>query len=59
MYINNSVLAGIEMLHMICKGQTEIPGAKKMSFADLFYVLAGNSILHKDNGAFRGLKFVS
>lgn len=30
----SSVLAGIELMHMIRKGQFEIPGAEVMSFAD-------------------------
>ena len=36
-----SVLAGIELIHMIRKGQFAIDGADAMSFADQFYALAG------------------
>ncbi|WP_370660713.1 transposase, partial [Massilia eurypsychrophila] len=36
-----SVLAGIELMHMIRKGQFAIDGADAMSFADQFSVLAG------------------
>jgi len=36
-----SVLAGIELMHMIRKGQFAIDGAASMSFADQFYALAG------------------
>ena len=36
-----SVLAGIEFMHMIRKGQFAIDGADAMSFADQFYTLAG------------------
>ena len=36
-----NVLAGIEFMHMIRKGQFAIDGAAAMSFADQFYVLAG------------------
>ncbi len=36
-----SVLAGIELTHMIRKGQFEIDGADAMSFADQFFTLAG------------------
>jgi transposase-like protein len=35
------VLAGIELMHMIRKGQMGMPGAAAMSFADQFYALAG------------------
>ena len=35
------VLAGIELMHMIRKGQLAIDGANMMSFADQFYALAG------------------
>ena len=37
----SSVLAGIELMHMIRKGQFEIHGAKAMSFADQFSAMAG------------------
>ena len=37
----SSVLAGIELMHMIRKGQFEIHGAKAMSFADQFSTMAG------------------
>jgi putative transposase len=36
-----SVLVGIELMHMIRKGQFAIDGAKAMSFADQFSALAG------------------
>jgi transposase-like protein len=36
-----NVLAGIELMHMIRKGQFMIEGADEMSYADQFYVLAG------------------
>jgi transposase-like protein len=36
-----NVLAGIELMHMIRKGQFAIDGAASMSFADQFYALAG------------------
>jgi putative transposase len=36
-----SILAGIELMHMIRKGQFNIEGSDKMSFADQFYALAG------------------
>ena len=36
-----SVLAGIELIHMIRKGQFAIDGADAMSFADQFYALPG------------------
>jgi transposase-like protein len=35
------VLAGIELLHIIRKGQLMIKGSNEMSFADQFYALAG------------------
>lgn len=35
------ILAGIELMHMIRKGQLMMKGADEMSFADQFYVLAG------------------
>ena len=37
----DSVLAGIELIHMIRKGQFAIDGADVMSFADQFFALAG------------------
>jgi putative transposase len=37
----SSVLAGIDLMHMIRKGQFEINGAKVMSFADQFSAIAG------------------
>ena len=37
----SSVLAGIELMHMIRKGQFAIDGAAAMSFAEQFYALAG------------------
>ncbi|MDH6186879.1 transposase-like protein [Polaromonas sp. CG_23.6] len=36
-----SVLAGIELMHMIRKGQLLLEGGIEMSFADQFYALAG------------------
>ena len=36
-----SVLAGIELIHMIRKGQFIIDGADAISFADQFAALAG------------------
>ena len=36
-----SVLAGIELMHMIHKGQFMIAGINARSFADQFYALAG------------------
>jgi putative transposase len=35
-----SVLAGIELVHMIRKGQFAIDNAARMSFAEHFYALA-------------------
>jgi len=35
------VLAGIELMHMIRKGQFMLTGCNEMSFADQFYALAG------------------
>jgi putative transposase len=35
------VLAGIELMHMIRKGQLMLEGCNDMSFADQFYALAG------------------
>jgi hypothetical protein len=37
----SSVLAGIELIHMIRKGQFDIDGAEAMSFADQFSTIAG------------------
>lgn len=36
-----SVLAGIELMHMIRKGQFMLQGCSELSFADQFYALAG------------------
>ena len=36
-----AVLAGIELMHMIRKGQFMMEGCDSMSFADQFYTLAG------------------
>ena len=36
-----NALAGIELMHMIRKGQGAMEGCEAMSFADQFYVLAG------------------
>ncbi len=35
-----NILAGIELMHMIRKGQMMMEGADKMSFAEQFYALA-------------------
>lgn len=35
------VLAGIELMHMIRKGQFGMKGCEKMSFAEQYYALAG------------------
>ena len=35
------VLAGIELMHMIRKGEFTTDGADTMAFADHFYMLAG------------------
>ena len=35
-----NILAGIELMHMNCKGQVMKEGADKMSFAEQFYALA-------------------
>ena len=36
-----AILAGIELMHMIRKGQFNMVGGDGMSFADQFYALAG------------------
>ena len=36
-----SVLAGIEVMHMIRKGQLVLQGCSELSFADQFYALVG------------------
>ena len=36
-----SILAGIELMHMIRKGQLMMKGCNEGSFADQFYALAG------------------
>ena len=36
-----SILASIELMHMIRKGQLMLEGCIKLSFADKFYALAG------------------
>ena len=36
-----NVLAGIELMHMIRKGQLLLQGSSELSFADQFYALAG------------------
>jgi putative transposase len=36
-----SVLAGIELMHMIRKGQLMMEGCKEESFAEQFYALTG------------------
>ncbi len=35
-----NILAGIELMHMIRKGQMMMEGTDKMSFAEKFYALA-------------------
>ena len=40
-WIARSILAGIELVHMIRKGQLMLQGSIKLSFADQFYALAG------------------
>jgi len=35
------VLGGVELMHMIRKGQMSMPGCEEMSFANQFYALAG------------------
>nr|WP_181375585.1 IS6 family transposase [Polaromonas sp. E3S]AWD72112.1 transposase [Polaromonas sp. E3S] len=40
-----SVLAGIELMHMIRKGQLMLQGSRELSFADQFYALAGKNRL--------------
>lgn len=39
--IAGSVLAGVELIHMIREGQLTIDGAEAMSFADQFSALGG------------------
>jgi putative transposase len=34
-------MTGIELMHMICKGQLLLQGCIKLSFDDQFYALAG------------------
>ena len=36
-----NVLAGIELMHMIRKGQLLLEGCSELSFADQFYALVG------------------
>ena len=36
-----TILAGIELMHMLRKGQLKLVGCENMSFADQFYALAG------------------
>ena len=36
-----NVLVGIELMHMIHKGQLMLQGCSELSFADQFYALAG------------------
>lgn len=40
-YSAKNILAGIELMHMIRKGQFNIEGKENMSFAEQFYALAG------------------
>ena len=44
------VLAGIELMHMIRKGQMTMPSCGGMSFADQFYALQDRSVPRKDGG---------
>jgi len=39
--VATNVLAGIELMHMIRKGQIAMPGYEGLAFADQFYALAG------------------
>jgi len=41
-----SVLAGIELMHMIRKGQLMMEGCKEESFAEQFYALTGKISAH-------------
>ena len=36
-----NTLAGIELMHMICKGQMILPEGVQMTFAEQFYAMAG------------------
>ena len=38
------VLAGIELMHMIRKGQLILKGCNEMSFADQSYAMTGKSV---------------
>ncbi len=40
-YAAKNVLAGIELMHMISKGQLMFDGSESMSLAEQFYALAG------------------
>jgi putative transposase len=40
-----SVLAGIELMYMICEGQPHCAGSEQMSMAEHFYALAGKNRL--------------
>jgi putative transposase len=40
-----NVLAGIELMHMIRKGQLLLKGRIELSFTDQFYALAGKNRL--------------
>ena len=39
--VATNVLAGIELMHMIRKGQLRLEGCIELSFAEQFYALAG------------------
>ena len=41
------VLSGIELMHMFRKGQMVLKGCVGMSYANQFYALAGEFVLHK------------
>ena len=43
-----NVLAGIELMHMIRKGQLMLQGCSELSFADQFYALAGKIRLFEE-----------
>lgn len=47
-----SILAGIELMHMIRKGQLNFAGSEEMSFANQFYALAGKISIEKITKAF-------
>ena len=52
-----NILAGIELMHMIRKGQMMMEGADKMSFAEQFYALAQSIHLVTEPGTSAHLKY--